>query len=1545
MNRSLQRFTLKSLYKGLGIFIFIFSQWAYAQCPTVNNTSQSFCNTESPTIANLNAINNGGGVAWFSSTTSTTPFSPGAGLVNGATYYADNAAGNCGTRQPVTVTIYAAPTGQNFQGVCVDNPLEATIANLIANGNNIRWYTTPSGGTPLPTTTILTDNTIYYASQTNPDTGCETSRLAVFVNVGVVPVPIGPTIQSFCLSPGNTPTVANLQASGINNWYATVSSAVVLDPSTPLINGETYYATTVDPPCESVNRLEITVQLLLPSDAGTDGTLALCSNALTVNPNRNLFSILGGSPQTTGTWSGPLPTSNGHLGTVNISTLTAAGSPYVFTYTVTNAACPPDTATVTITVSNPVNAGNDASLTVCSNNPSVNLFPLLGTSAQAGGVWSPPLESGTGVFNPALDPSGTYTYTVTGPNPCGNDTAIVTVAVNTAANAGTSTNTTVCALGPSVNLFTILGGTPQSGGVWSPALASGTGIFNPLVDAPGIYTYTVTGIPPCTDASANVTVTLTPGITPVFTQVPPICQGATLTALPTTSNNGITGTWSPALNNTATTTYTFTPSAGQCATTATMTITVNPNIVPTFTQVPPICQGATLTALPTTSNNGITGTWSPALNNTATTTYTFTPSAGQCATTATMTITVNPNIVPAFTQVPPICQGAILTALPTTSNNGITGTWSPALNNTTTTTYTFTPTAGQCATTATMTITVNPNIVPTFTQVPPICQGATLTALPTTSNNGITGTWSPALNNTATTTYTFTPSAGQCATTATMTITVNPNIVPTFTQVPPICQGATLTALPTTSNNGITGTWSPALNNTATTTYTFTPSTSLNCEVVTTMTITIVPQPNAGNDGTLVLCSNATPTDLFLSLGGTPQAGGTWTPALASGTGLFNPAVDPTGTYTYTVVGGAPCGSDTATVSVSITPAPNAGTDGVATFCADSAAADLFTFLGGTPQAGGTWSPALASGTGVFNPTVDSAGVYTYTVTGNTPCANGTASATVTVNPIPNAGNDGTLVLCSNATPTDLFLSLGGTPQAGGTWTPALASGTGFFNPAVDPAGTYTYTVVGGAPCGSDTATVVITLTPGPNAGVDATVTLCSNATPIDLFLSLGTSAQSGGTWSPPLASGTGVFNPAFDPAGSYIYTIAGIGTCNPDTATLTVNLIAPPDFGLGTITAPNVCQNSAIIVSISGATTLADGNYTFTYSVTNADPSTGTTATVTITGGNGQFTIPASYFQTSGNVSISLTAVTALNGNCTSTISTTSTTITVLPQPTLSNATVLVASLCLGEQATVTITGASGLTNSNYTLEYQLAGANTGVFTNTVTFSNGAASFVIPASDLVNEGTVNLILTSIISQITTCGNSTLNFTPVTFEVQNPQPPVLTGSTTFCNDSNATLSDLSAQLSGSGTIVWYSSASGGTPLDALTVLQDGITYYGAVQSNAGCESTRLELTVVLESCTPDDIIIPDGFSPNTDGVNDAFIIQNLLELYPNFTIEIFNRYGNVLFKGNRSNPHWNGRSGEGSVGGGLAPAGVYFFILEFNDGVRAPLQGRLYLSR
>ncbi len=434
-----------------------------------------------------------------------------------------------------------------------------------------------------------------------------------------------------------------------------------------------------------------------------------------------------------------------------------------------------------------------------------------------------------------------------------------------------------------------------------------TGTWSPAINNTTTTTYTFTPTSGQCASNATMTIDVNPVVIPDFTQIGPVCSGDALSPLPTTSNNGVTGTWSPALNNTATTLYTFTPSSGVCVRTASMTIVVNQKATPTFTQVAPICSGQTLSALPTTSNNGITGAWSPALNNTSTTTYTFTPAISECAVSTTMIITVNSNVTPTFTQVAPICSGGTLSALPTTSNNGITGTWSPALDNTVTKTYTFTPTIGQCAVSTTMTITVNPNVTPTFTQVSPICSGDALSPLPTTSNNGITGTWSPAMNNTITTMYTFTPTVGLCATTASMTITVT-KVTPTFTQVSPICSGGTMSALPTTSNNGVTGTWSPALNNTATTMYTFTPTTG-QCAVSVNMTITVNSNVTPTFTQVAPICSGQT----LAPLPTTSNNGitGTWSPALNNTT---------TTTYTFTPTVGQCAISTDMTIAVTSKP-------------------------------------------------------------------------------------------------------------------------------------------------------------------------------------------------------------------------------------------------------------------------------------------------------------------------------------------------------------------------------------------------------------------------------------------------------------------------------------------------------------------------------------------------------------------------------------------------------------------------------------------------
>ena len=171
-----------------------------------------------------------------------------------------------------------------------------------------------------------------------------------------------------------------------------------------------------------------------------------------------------------------------------------------------------------------------------------------------------------------------------------------------------------------------------------------TGAWSPALNNLATTTYTFAPATGQCASNGSLTITVNPIVIPTFTSVNPICSGATLAALPTSSTNAtpITGTWSPAPNNLATTTYTFAPTLGQCASNGSMSITVNPNVTPAFTQVPAICSGATLSALPTRSNNLINGIWSPALDNSATTNYTFTPNLGQCSSNATMTINVTP---------------------------------------------------------------------------------------------------------------------------------------------------------------------------------------------------------------------------------------------------------------------------------------------------------------------------------------------------------------------------------------------------------------------------------------------------------------------------------------------------------------------------------------------------------------------------------------------------------------------------------------------------------------------------------------------------------------------------------------------------------------------------------------------------------------------------------------------------------------------------------------------------------------------------------------
>jgi len=79
----------------------------------------------------------------------------------------------------------------------------------------------------------------------------------------------------------------------------------------------------------------------------------------------------------------------------------------------------------------------------------------------------------------------------------------------------------------------------------------------------------------------------------------------------------------------------------------------------------------------------------------------------------------------------------------------------------------------------------------------------------------------------------------------------------------------------------------------------------------------------------------------------------------------------------------------------------------------------------------------------------------------------------------------------------------------------------------------------------------------------------------------------------------------------------------------------------------------------------------------------------------------------------------------------------------------------------------------------------------------------------------------------------------------------------------------------------------------------------------------------------DGIFIPGGFSPNNDGINDVFVIENALGRL--LSLEIYNRWGNRVYKSKPYQNNWNGKTTEGIHVGEDVPAGTYYYILTIDN--------------
>ncbi|NBV67150.1 MAG: hypothetical protein EBR74_01220 [Flavobacteriia bacterium] len=249
--------------------------------------------------------------------------------------------------------------------------------------------------------------------------------------------------------------------------------------------------------------------------------------------------------------------------------------------------------------------------------------------------------------------------------------------------------------------------------------------------------------------------------------------------------------------------------------------------------------------------------------------------------------------------------------------------------------------------------------------------------------------------------------------------------------------------------------------------------------------------------------------------------------------------------------------------------------------------------------------------------------------------------------------------------------------------------------------------------------------------------------------------------------------------------------------------------------------------------------------------------------------------------------------------------TIVTMTQPTdftLTNVTT--ANLCFADS-----TGAVDLTVSGATQPY------------TYNWSNGQST-----QDLNNV--VAGIYTAIVMDSNGCIDSMV--TEVT------QPTAIQTSFNSINVSCVDQSDGSIALTviGGSQPYAYQWSNGNTNED-LTDLTSG-AYSITITDNQMC---TMSLTVVIAESEMPCITPPNTITPNGDLYNDTWVLDNM-HLYPEALIQVYNRWGNLLFSSKGTYTPW-----DGSYRGNPLPSEVYYYIIDLYDISQTKLTGTLTLIR
>jgi gliding motility-associated-like protein len=134
------------------------------------------------------------------------------------------------------------------------------------------------------------------------------------------------------------------------------------------------------------------------------------------------------------------------------------------------------------------------------------------------------------------------------------------------------------------------------------------------------------------------------------------------------------------------------------------------------------------------------------------------------------------------------------------------------------------------------------------------------------------------------------------------------------------------------------------------------------------------------------------------------------------------------------------------------------------------------------------------------------------------------------------------------------------------------------------------------------------------------------------------------------------------------------------------------------------------------------------------------------------------------------------------------------------------------------------------------------------------------------------------------------------------------------------------------------------PDNTVTYTPD-LDYFGAdeltyrVCSQYGqCSEAVVSIDVKI-----DKFRIPEGFSPDGDGINDRFEIIGI-EIFNQVKIRIYNRWGNLVYQSERYQNDWDGKSNASMAIGSTLPTGTYYYTIEIVD-TKEKFSGNVFLKR